>query len=199
MKDNELANRLIELRKRKGFSQEFLAEESGISLRTIQRIEKGETQPRGDTLQRIAKGLGVTSEELIDWKLEKNSSYLVLLNTSALSFLFFPILGVLIPLVMWVSKKNRIHNINNISKKILNFEITWCIFLSISIIAYTVANIYRLENSSEISASLLLDPSVLWISVSLLYLFNLMVVLYNSFRLKSGKETIYYLSVPFLK
>jgi transcriptional regulator with XRE-family HTH domain len=121
MENNELANRVIELRNRKGFSQEFLAEESGVSLRTIQRVENGETQPRGDTLQRIAKGLGVTSEELIDWKLEKNNSYLTLLNSSALSFLFFPFLGILIPLVMWISKKNEIHNINKTSKEILNF------------------------------------------------------------------------------
>lgn len=140
MENNELANRVIELRNRKGFSQEFLAEESGVSLRTIQRVENGETQPRGDTLQRIAKGLGVTSEELIDWKLEKNNSYLALLNSSALSFLFFPVLGILVPLVMWISKKNEIHNINKTSKEILNFEITWCILLFFTCIGFISIN-----------------------------------------------------------
>ena len=75
MKNSKLSERVTELRNRKGFSQEVLAEDSGLSLRTIQRIENGETTPRGDTLQRIAKGLGVTSEELIDWKLEKNDIF----------------------------------------------------------------------------------------------------------------------------
>ncbi len=39
MKNSKLSERITELRNRKGFSQEVLAEESGLSLRTIQRIE----------------------------------------------------------------------------------------------------------------------------------------------------------------
>lgn len=34
------------LRQQKGFSQEKLVEEAGLSLRTIQRIEKGDSYPR---------------------------------------------------------------------------------------------------------------------------------------------------------
>jgi transcriptional regulator with XRE-family HTH domain len=47
-----LAERVKELRNRKGISQELLAEQSGLSLRTIQRIENNETVPRGETLKR---------------------------------------------------------------------------------------------------------------------------------------------------
>ncbi|MBI6119086.1 helix-turn-helix domain-containing protein [Salegentibacter maritimus] len=193
MKDNELANRLIELRKRKGFSQEFLAEESGISLRTIQRIEKGETQPRGDTLQRIAKGLGVTSEELIDWKLEKNSSYLVLLNTSALSFLFFPILGVLIPLVMWVSKKNNVHKVDEVGKEVVNFQITWCLFIFLFYLLIFVRIIF------DISISLRLNPLVITAYFVILYILNVTLIVYNSIRIKKSKSPKYVLRIPFLR
>lgn len=193
MKDNELANRLIELRKRKGFSQEFLAEESGISLRTIQRIEKGETQPRGDTLQRIAKGLGVTSEELIDWKLEKNSSYLVLLNTSALSFLFFPILGVLIPLVLWVSKKNNVHKVDEVGKEVVNFQITWCLFIFLFYLLIFVRIIF------DISISLRLNPLVITAYFVILYILNVTLIVYNSIRIKKSKSPKYLLRIPFLR
>lgn len=193
MKDNELANRLIELRKRKGFSQEFLAEDSGISLRTIQRIEKGETQPRGDTLQRIAKGLGVTSEELIDWKLEKNSSYLVLLNTSALSFLFFPILGVLIPLVMWVSKKNNVHKVDEVGKEVVNFQITWCLFIFLFYLLIFVRIIF------DISISLRLNPLVITAYFVILYILNVTLIVYNSIRIKKSKSPKYLLRIPFLR
>ncbi|APS39476.1 MULTISPECIES: helix-turn-helix domain-containing protein [Salegentibacter] len=199
MQNNELANRVIELRNRKGFSQEFLAEESGVSLRTIQRVENGETQPREDTLQRIAKGLGVTSEELIDWKLEKNNSYLALLNSSALSFLFFPVLGILVPLVMWISKKNEIHNINKTSKEILNFEITWCILLFLTCIGFISINFYRVQTASYITPSLLLNPIIFWLIICFLYLFNLVIVLYNSFRLKAEKNVLYFFRIPFLR
>ena len=41
MKNKGLEKRVKELRNRKGMSQELLAEKSGLSLRTIQRIENG--------------------------------------------------------------------------------------------------------------------------------------------------------------
>ena len=199
MKNSKLSERVTELRNRKGFSQEVLAEDSGLSLRTIQRIENGETPPRGDTLQRIAKGLGVTSEELIDWKLEKNDSYLALLNISALSFIIFPLLGILIPLMMWISQKNKIDGIDRNSREILNFQITWSLFLFLSIIGYIGGNFYRVYQSSVISPSLLINPLFLWISVLILYFLNLFLVIMNSVRLKSGKNVAYFLGIPFLR
>jgi transcriptional regulator with XRE-family HTH domain len=68
MKNIDLAKKIKELRVRKGFSQDELAETAQINLRTVQRIESGETEPRGDTLQRLAAALNVTSDELIDWE-----------------------------------------------------------------------------------------------------------------------------------
>lgn len=45
MKNTELAQKIKELRTRKGLSQEKLAETAQINLRTVQRIEAGETEP----------------------------------------------------------------------------------------------------------------------------------------------------------
>ena len=53
------AERITSLRKSKGFSQEVLAEQSGVSLRTIQRVEQGETMPRGHTVQALAAALSL--------------------------------------------------------------------------------------------------------------------------------------------
>lgn len=58
------AERILTIRKSKGLSQEVLAEQSGISLRTIQRVEQGDTVPRGHTLQALAAALGVPLEAL---------------------------------------------------------------------------------------------------------------------------------------
>ena len=73
-----LAQRVKELRNRKGISQEILAEESGLSLRTIQRIENNETVPRGDTLKRLAIALDTSPDEIIDWKILEDQNYLIL-------------------------------------------------------------------------------------------------------------------------
>jgi transcriptional regulator with XRE-family HTH domain/uncharacterized Tic20 family protein len=59
------AERILAIRKSKGFSQELLAEQSGVSLRTIQRVEQGETVPRGHTMQALATALDVPLEALL--------------------------------------------------------------------------------------------------------------------------------------
>lgn len=46
-------------RKEKGYTQEQLAEITGISKMSIRRYETGERQPKIETVQKIADGLGV--------------------------------------------------------------------------------------------------------------------------------------------
>ena len=64
MNRESLANNLKQLRKKKGFSQQELAALSQLSLRTVQRIEKGETEPIGHTLTQLANALEVSPEQL---------------------------------------------------------------------------------------------------------------------------------------
>ena len=73
MENNKLAQRVKELRKLNGLSQEELAKNSGLSLRTIQRVENDETIPTGETLKRISTVLEVTPNELIDWDNNKET------------------------------------------------------------------------------------------------------------------------------
>ncbi len=73
MKCENLAQRVKDLRKRKGFSQEELGKISGLSLRTIQRIENGETKPTGETLKRLSNSLDITRDELFNWGVKKAS------------------------------------------------------------------------------------------------------------------------------
>ena len=65
METKNLAKNLKELRSLRGMSQEYLAEESRVSLRTIQRIENSESKPIGETIKRIAIALDVELTELI--------------------------------------------------------------------------------------------------------------------------------------
>lgn len=62
---NWIAKKISEARKLKGLSQEQLAEQAKINLRTIQRIEKSECEPRGSTLNLICDALEIDSKELI--------------------------------------------------------------------------------------------------------------------------------------
>jgi transcriptional regulator with XRE-family HTH domain len=108
MNNNNLAHKVKEIRNRKGLSQDALSDHSGLILRTIQRIENGETKPMGDTLKKLANALEVNPDELIDWTVKEDNGFLVIMNLSALTFIIFPLLGIIIPFMMWVSKKDKL-------------------------------------------------------------------------------------------
>lgn len=133
MEASEISKRIKEYRNKTGLSQNQLADESGLNLRTIQRVENGETVPRGDSLRRLAIALGTSPDELINWRTKEDKNVLTVLNLSQLSFIAFPILGILIPLIIWVLQKEKIKKVDEIGKSILNFQITWAlIFFSLS-------------------------------------------------------------------
>ena len=65
METKNLAKKLKELRALRGMSQEYLAEESRVGLRTIQRIENNESTTTGETIKRISVALDVEINELV--------------------------------------------------------------------------------------------------------------------------------------
>ncbi|HEY3405942.1 MAG TPA: helix-turn-helix transcriptional regulator [Ohtaekwangia sp.] len=58
MKQPELGQKILELRKAKGLTQEELVDRCNINVRTIQRIEAGEVTPRMFTIKTILESLG---------------------------------------------------------------------------------------------------------------------------------------------
>ena len=59
-----LAEYVRKKREEAGLSQYALAQKSGLSVRAIQLIEKGERKPKAETLKKLAKGLKIPFEEL---------------------------------------------------------------------------------------------------------------------------------------
>ena len=57
--------RLRVVRQKKGFSLRDLAAKAKVDFSTIYRIEAGKVIPRLDTLERLAKALGVPVTELL--------------------------------------------------------------------------------------------------------------------------------------
>ena len=69
-----LGNRIREYRKERGFSQEILAEKSGVSTNTISRIEGGQMAMSVGILQKIVKALGVDANPLLGVSTEVNET-----------------------------------------------------------------------------------------------------------------------------
>ena len=57
---------LWQARTNKGWTLERLAEKSGVSKSTLQRIETGETSPTMDVMEKIAKALNVRISDLYE-------------------------------------------------------------------------------------------------------------------------------------
>lgn len=200
MKNTELAKKIKELRSRKGMSQEELAEASGLNLRTIQRIENGETEARGDSMKRLARALHVNPDELIDWAEEEDRGFLVFLNLSALGFLAFPLLGIIIPLALWFMKKDKIKNLNRIGKKLVNFQITWCIaFFGIFIFMFLASILHIAIPFLSFSILALGGAELIILLIPLLYGLNIIMIILNSIRSYNNKRVYYIPAIPFLR
>ena len=61
----EFGRRLKLIRARVGLTQEGLARAADVSLSTVAKLERGEVDPSWNSVQRLAKALGVKTEGLL--------------------------------------------------------------------------------------------------------------------------------------
>ncbi len=66
----ELAGRILELRRRRELSQEALAEAAEVSCKTIRRIEQASGVPDLTTLGKLAAAFGLSVSDLLGDQLE---------------------------------------------------------------------------------------------------------------------------------
>ena len=132
VKRNEigLSEKLKNYRRINCLSQDGLAEASGISIRTIQRIEEGKSIGSPYTLTALAKALNVNSTDLIIPELQNplsdsyKTNHLKILNLSAIAVLLIPLANVILPVfIFWKNKEDE--KIKSLGSKIVSFQILW--------------------------------------------------------------------------
>ena len=74
MKMITIGEKIQEVRRHKGLTQEQLADSAKINLRTLQRIEKNETEPLGNTLKRICNILNINLKNILDYNKKEDNS-----------------------------------------------------------------------------------------------------------------------------
>jgi transcriptional regulator with XRE-family HTH domain len=125
-----IGDKILEIRKRKGLTQEELSDLAKINLRTLQRIEKGETGPRGNTLKMLCSVLGINIEDILDYGKTEDNKYLRYFHLSVLTFIFIPLGNIIIPLILWITKRDKIIGLNEQGADLLNFQILWTLIFS---------------------------------------------------------------------
>jgi transcriptional regulator with XRE-family HTH domain len=195
---NELGSRIKFARKSKGFSQEKLSEDAQINLRTLQRIEKGETNPHGDTLLRLANALDIPLENLIDYGLEENTAYIRIMHFSALIFLVFPMGNIVLPLILWLIKKDKIKNLSYFAKRLMNFQICWTIILYLPILWITINRLLPLDLQPP-GYGFIKPWTFLVFYFGFFYLLNIIYLLIVGLRISENPRNYFPIAIRFIK
>lgn len=181
MDAKELGNRIQILRKEKGMTQEELAEKTGLSVRTVQRIENGEVDPRSYTLHQIAEALGVDITDLtkittVEYRKPSDAEtkkWLGILHFSGLFVLLLP------PLIIWILKRDTYPAMNEQAKDVLNFQISMWLYL--------------------FSSVLLVFLGIGIVILPLLGIYSTIMIIVNTIKAANGNPYKYPLSFRFLK
>ncbi|MEJ2052285.1 MAG: helix-turn-helix domain-containing protein [Calditrichaceae bacterium] len=199
MKNIIIGKRVKELRMLNGLSQENLAEKSNLNLRTIQRVESGSTIPRGDTLLRISTALDVNPKELLNWTKVEDKGQLLLINLSGLSIIINPFFGIIIPLILWVSKKDKISYADETGKELLNFQMTWLIILIIFITLYIffVLMFFKMDATGTINSPT--AAIIILVFIGFYYLYSLGLIIKNTLRIQRNLKVKYNPAFKILK
>ncbi|MBQ0768241.1 MAG: helix-turn-helix domain-containing protein [Bizionia sp.] len=138
---NAIGKKIRDVRKRKGLSQEELAESAKVNLRTIQRIENNESEPRGKTVNLICDVLDINAEDILDYGKQADKSYLIIFHLSVIVFLAIPVGNIILPLILWMNKKDKIIGLKEVGANLLNFQIVWSVLTFISITSFALFKI----------------------------------------------------------
>ncbi len=182
--------KICALRKNQGISQELLSEKTHVSLRTIQRIEKGGSMPRLYTLKVIADVLGVTIAQLnsSDGDLKDSGSPALakagLMNLLALSGIIIPLANIAVPFAIW-RKYEHLPYIKEVGKRIISFQIVWTLITIVALPLIYVLN--RLLTGSFVTGRI----PVFVITYLILVTINMLCTILSGIRLKRDITDIY--------
>ncbi len=125
-----IGEKVSQIRKEKAWSQEDLAERSGLSVRTIQRIEKNGSKPRPFTVQTLASALDVDVTTLLSKEKQRGQapaidfSILRQINLAVFVHVVLPLGNIFLPLIIW--RKNRESAlVKEVGSKIITVQILW--------------------------------------------------------------------------
>lgn len=181
----EIGKKIKEVRKTKGLSQEELAEAAKVNLRTIQRIENNESEPRGKTLNLICEVLGLNTEEIFDYGKHSDTNYLIYFQLSVLSGLIIPIGNIIVPLILWMNQKDKIIGLKESGANLLNFQIFWTFLAFITLISGAFLKITHI-NTGIINIEYFF---YLW---AFYYVINIILPILFAFKIKKGKTGNFY-------
>ncbi|WP_281986441.1 serine hydrolase [Aquimarina aggregata] len=185
MKTSSIGKNLIYQRKLKGLTQEQLSESTQVTVRTIQRIEKGDVNPHLQTIKLLANALDIEVNDLIVLENPKEEDiqkkWLILLHSTPFLGFIIPLSNILLPLFLWIHKREDNSIYDTHGRKIINFQISITFLYLLSLIALVTIEKWGF---------------FLFIAV---IPFGILVMLINIIKVTSSQKCFYPLSFPFIR
>lgn len=188
--------KLKNIRESQNLTQEELSEKSGISVRTIQRIEAGQ-EPKGYTLRVLAQTLEISEKELQNTSSETEISQPIvhqpnnekteeidfskvkLINLSSLPFVVLPVLNIVVPVILMYVLKMK----HPIIKQIISVQILWTI---IAPVVFMIGIFLKLGRQFTLAL------------IVVIILSNLFIIIRNAMEIDRSKKLYYRLNFSFL-
>ena len=173
------------IRERRHLTQEELAEQSGLSVRTIQRIEAGQL-PKGHTAKVLSQALGMDLNSLSAQKSPEgriNYALVKRINLSSALVCFIPLINIILPLIL----ARYYRQFNHLTKHIITLQILWSI---VSTLAFFIAGFLKLSFSLH-------RQTGLWVAMVFIIL-NLVMILANSASIDKNKALYFKFHFSFI-
>ncbi|XOV92823.1 MAG: DUF4870 domain-containing protein [Bacteroidota bacterium] len=152
-----IGEKIRTLRQEKGLTQEMLADKTGISARSIQRIENGEVTARADSLHKIAIALEIPYEDFLIDESEspEEHKWSVILHLSGLFLIVVP------SLIIYTLKKDDFPAIKTQAVEVINFQLNlMMIMIPCGLLAFLMVPIPILVLSAIIGTIIILINTV---------------------------------------
>ncbi|WP_283411460.1 helix-turn-helix domain-containing protein [Algoriphagus winogradskyi] len=201
MDSKALGAKLKTLRLKNAYSQEELAESAGVSLRTVQRMENAEAVPRLDTVKRLFQIFGLSPDEVMDWTQTEDKGYLLGMNLSGLIFIVLPLLGVVLPLILWMSRKDKIAGVSELGRSLVNFQLTWALVYYLwSTFCGWLMGFFNFSGNGDVSPALVYNYLYVRVGgIFFIYLLEIFMISLNTYRINKGLKVKYLPKINFLK
>jgi transcriptional regulator with XRE-family HTH domain len=199
----QLGEKISLARKKKGLTQEELAGLTGLTVRTIQRIESNATSPQSFSLKKIASALDLEFESLIavplptpaneqpmpvkDLPYPDNTTYhfMTVLNFSCFFYLVIPWVHFLVPIRLLKKRTDLPAADVEMGQKIIRQQIYWIIALHISMLLLLAYNLITVSINGDKGNTI----NYLW-PFFLLYALNAVIILRNDFMIRRRHNTL---------
>ncbi|MCX2743038.1 serine hydrolase [Mangrovivirga sp. M17] len=189
---NSLSKNLIYQRKLKGLTQKELSDRTNITVRTIQRIEKGETEPHLQTVKLLAVAMDIDVDELLPLNNPREEDiqkkWLLLLHATPFLGSMIPLFNIIAPVFIWIHKRedNKIYDIHG--RKVLNFQLTMTIIFLIALSGMMFIGHIFMQGT----------PLMIFLFFGVL-IYTFVVMSVNIYLVIKKSKCYYPLSIPFLK